>query len=159
MNVRRLVLGDEDIAIEAFKMMAAVFDEGSGEKPITHAYVKQLLGRGDFFAVVAIKNSVVVGGITGHLLPMTMRMASEMFIYDLAVHPEHQHRGVGRALLTKLCELAAAEGVTTSFVPVDDEDKEAIAFYRSVGGSDSPVQIFTFIRSGAAKSENESRER
>ena len=32
------------------------------------------------------------------------------------------------------------------FVPADDEDQEAIEFYRAVGGTPSPVTFFTFDR-------------
>jgi aminoglycoside 3-N-acetyltransferase I len=47
-------------------------------------------------------------------------------------------------LVTVLNALAAAEGITTSFVPADNEDTHALAFYQAIGGEASPVTFFTF---------------
>jgi aminoglycoside 3-N-acetyltransferase I len=43
-----------------------------------------------------------------------------------------------------LREAAAAIGIRDVFVPADDDDVYALDFYRAVGGSASPVTIFTF---------------
>jgi aminoglycoside 3-N-acetyltransferase I len=67
-----------------------------------------------------------------------------MFIYDLAVHPLNQRRGVGRRLVRELRRLAAARGMSVAWVPADNEDEHALEFYRAIGGAASPVTIFTF---------------
>lgn len=50
------------------------------------------------------------------MLPLTRAEACEIFIYDIAVRPDHQRKGVGRCLITALREEAAAVGVTVLFV-------------------------------------------
>lgn len=144
LTIRRLGLGDEAVARELFAMMAAVFDEGGRSDRLALEYVRALLARTDFYAVAALEGNAVVGGITGHVLPMTRDESSELFIYDLAVRADRQRRGVGRALVEALTGIAAAEGVATSFVAADDEDAHALSFYRSIGGESAPVTMFTF---------------
>jgi aminoglycoside 3-N-acetyltransferase I len=75
---------------------------------------------------------------------MTRNRSSELFIYDLAVRPDRQRRGVGRALVAAIRQMAAAEGITTSFVAAADEDTHALSFYRAIGGDGAAVTIFTF---------------
>jgi aminoglycoside 3-N-acetyltransferase I len=155
LHVRRLGSGDEALALATFSMMANVFQENDDDEadtaaPPDHAYVRDLLHREDFFVVAAIENQTVVGGITGHVLPMTRNRSSELFIYDLAVRNDRQRRGIGRALVSKLCALAAESGITTSFVPAENEDTHAIDFYRAIGGAGSQVTFFVFTHRPAA---------
>jgi aminoglycoside 3-N-acetyltransferase I len=139
MTYARLVPGDRERAKALFALMAAVFDEDAAA--LSDAYVDGLLGREDFWVVAALSNDELVGGLTAHTLPMTRTPVSEIFIYDLAVRPEHQRRGVGRGLIA---HLRGAAGAADVFVAVDDEDTHALDFYRAVGGSAAPVTIFTF---------------
>jgi aminoglycoside 3-N-acetyltransferase I len=148
MAVRRLGPGDEEIAREMFATMAAGFAE-DGETdddgtPLDDEYVRLLLRREDFFAVVATEGNCVLGGVTAHALPMTRNRATELFIYDLAVRADRRRKGIGRALVTELLASAAAAGIKTSFVPADNEDTHALDFYRALGGEASPVTFFTF---------------
>ena len=55
-----------------------------------------------------------------------------------------QRRGIGRRLLAALRRAAHGVGIGTVFVPVDDEDTEAVAFYSAVGGTPRPVTFFEF---------------
>lgn len=144
LKLRRLRTGDEDVAAGMFAMMSAVFDEGGEVERLDLDYVRRLLARADFLAVAAVEGRVVVGGVTGHVLPMTRSRSSELFIYDLAVRVDRQRRGVGRALVAAIRGMAAAEGIGTSFVAADDEDTHALAFYRAIGGDGAPVTMFSF---------------
>jgi aminoglycoside 3-N-acetyltransferase I len=150
MIVRRLGPHDEAIAQQMFATLAAEFGEDdkgpNAGPPLDEDYVQGLLSKRDFWAVVAIDGSDVVGGVTGHALPMTRDPSSELFIYDLAVRSDRQRRGIGRALITELLALASAAGIKTSFVPADNEDEHALEFYRALGGDAAPVTIFTFAR-------------
>jgi aminoglycoside 3-N-acetyltransferase I len=147
-DLRRLGPGDEPVALEMFEMMKAVFGEEEarrvGGEPLRKEDVAVLLSRKEFWAVAATEGGVVVGGLTAHALPMTRSRSTELFIYDLAVSSEHQRRGIGRALVAELISLARSAGIDTVFVPAEDEDTHALAFYRAVGGVPSPVTFFTF---------------
>lgn len=155
-EVRRLAPGDEGVAREMFAMMEAVFaedeedddvDEGSCDNnKLRDEDVAGLLRRGDFWALVAAEDGVVVGGLTAHVLPMTRSRSSELFLYDLAVETARQRRGIGRALVEEALALAERAGIRTTFVPADDEDTHALDFYRALGGTPSPVTFFTFSR-------------
>jgi aminoglycoside 3-N-acetyltransferase I len=103
-----------------------------------------LLASEAFLLLAAFDGERVVGGLTAHVLPMTRTMTSELFVYDLAVSTAHHRRGIGRALVHHAHQWAAERGIGTLFVPVDAEDDEAIAFYRAIGGSGSPVELFVF---------------
>lgn len=122
--------------------MAEAFEEKRDE--VTGGYAERLLAREDTWVVVASSGEDVVGGLTAHVLPMTRAEETELFIYDLAVAPAHQRKGVGRSLIAFLRQAGRAAGHGAVFVPADDEDTHALEFYRAVGGVGAPVTIFTF---------------
>jgi aminoglycoside 3-N-acetyltransferase I len=125
--VRRLGPADRPLAQQTFALMAAVFGEG-----------------GDALSDQYVDSAAPVGGITAHVLPMTRNEARELFIYDLAVDPAHQRRGIGRRLVETLCRDAAAAGVPVAFVQADDEDDHAVSFYTALRGAAAPVTVFDF---------------
>jgi aminoglycoside 3-N-acetyltransferase I len=94
--------------------------------------------------MAAFVDGRVVGGLTAHALPLTREEGAELFIYDVAVDPAVQRRGVGRALVDALRRDAATLSITVAFVPADDDDRHALDFYRALGGVPAAVTIFTF---------------
>lgn len=144
MNIRvqRLRQEDRQVARQLFLLMAEVFEEPGS--PLSDSYLDRLLARDEFWAVAAFNDDRLAGGLTAHLLPMTRVEATELFIYDVAVHPERQRKGIGRSLINWLLEAAEAAGIETVFVPAESEDKHAIDFYRAVGGKASEVHLFTW---------------
>lgn len=145
MQIRRLTTGDRELARETFRVMAEVFEEAEEEAAaLSDAYLDRVLRRPDFWAFAALVGDDVAGGLTAHTLPMTRSEASEVFLYDIAVRPEHQRKGIGRLLVNTLRDAARAEGIEDVFVPADDEDTHALDFYRALGGEPAPVTIFTF---------------
>ena len=137
-------LGADDIALAraTFAMMCDVFEEPPGA--LSDDYLRALLTPTTFWAFVALEDGEPVGGVTAHTLTMTRSESREVFIYDLAVRADRQRRGIGRQLVRTLQAAAAAEGIAVSFVPADDEDTHALAFYAALGGESAPVTIFTF---------------
>ena len=141
--IRRLSTPDDvDLAIRTFALMAEVFEEPG--PPLGAPYVATLLSDPTFWAYAAIDGTDVVAGLTAHTLPMTRNETREVFIYDIAVHDRHRRRGLGRGLIEALREAALAEGIEVVFVPVDDDDDEAIDFYRSLQPVESPVRFFVW---------------
>ncbi len=145
-SIRRLRAEDAELAIATFEMMAEVFEDP--REPMSVAYVRRLLERDDFWVLAATAGARAIGGVTAHALPLTRVEGLELFIYDLAVHPDFQRRGVGRALMTELTTQAANAGIPVAWVPADNEDEHALEFYRSLGAAESPVTVFT-LDSGA----------
>jgi aminoglycoside 3-N-acetyltransferase I len=142
MRVVRLTTADRHRARVLFALMANVFGEEAEE--LADDYIDSLLARGDFWAIAAISEEEVVGGLTAHTLPMTRAASSEIFIYDLAVRKDLQRRGIGRDLVRALCDEAAALGILTVFVPVDRDDVHALDFYRALHGVPMAMTMFTF---------------
>lgn len=141
-RIARLTTVDVARARQLFATMADVFETEAGW--LSDGYLTQLLQRPDFWALLATVDGQVVGGLTAHTLPLTRAEVSELFIYDLAVVPAWQRHGIGRRLVTTLCDEAARLGIPVAFVPADNEDTHALDFYRAIGGVPTPVTFFTF---------------
>lgn len=141
-STRRLNAGDARIANDLFELISDVFEVP--RERLDDIYVKQLLAQPAFRCYVSFVDGDLAGGLTAHILPMTRSMSSEMFIYDLAVRPTYQRRGVGTALVRAALYDATRDSIDTTFVPADNEDTHALAFYEAVGGEASPVTFFTF---------------
>jgi aminoglycoside 3-N-acetyltransferase I len=138
----RLVTGNRAVAKSLFSMMAEVFEEK--HEQLSDEYVDRLLACDDQWILAATLGDEVVGGLTAHALPMTRSESREIFVYDIAVRPDHQRRGVGRLLMLQLTRLASDAGIHDLFVPAEDEDLHAVEFYRALGGVASAVTFFTF---------------
>lgn len=129
-----------DLARDAFQMMHEVFDEGG--VPLSAHYVARLLADPRFHAFVAVEAGEPVGCITAHDLPMTRHERDETFVYDLAVREDRQRRSIGRLLVEALVADAARRGTDVVFVPADNDDDHALAFYTSLGGRPAAVTMF-----------------
>ena len=125
-----------------FAVLASAFDEPA--EVLRAEYVEELLADPSFWAVAALEEGRVVGGITAHTIPMTRSPSAELFVYDLAVHEDFRRRGVGARLVHTLRMLAADAGITVTFVPAESDDLDAIAFYRSLAGRESSASFFTW---------------
>ena len=140
--VRRLGVQDRQLARTTFALMVEVF----GEAPafLSDEHLNRLLARPDFWSFAALENDTVVGGLTAHTLTMTAYEGREVFLYDIAVASDYQRRGIGRRLIEALRREARSDGISTVFVLADDEDAEALDFYRALGGRPSKVTLFEF---------------
>jgi aminoglycoside 3-N-acetyltransferase I len=122
--------------------MAGVFESESHR--LGDDYLGRLLRCEEFWALAATVDDAIVGGVTAYTLPQTRAEVAELFIYDVAVVPAWQRRGVGRQLMATLRMQAAHAGVGVAFVPADNDDTHALDFYRALGGAPTPVTLFTF---------------
>jgi aminoglycoside 3-N-acetyltransferase I len=140
-RIDRLTVANIELARALFATMARVFAVDA--EVLSDAYLTRLLDRDDFWALAASVDGQLVGGLTAHTLPLTRAEVSEVFIYDIAVVPHWQRRGVGRQLMSTLRSEAAGAGITVVFVPADNDDTHALDFYQALGGVPAPVTIFT----------------
>lgn len=82
--------------------------------------------RPDLFLVGEVEGEVVatvMAGYEGH----------RGWINYLAVHPDHQRRGLGRAIMVEAERLLAAAGCPKINLQVRMSNQAVIAFYRSLG--------------------------
>jgi aminoglycoside 3-N-acetyltransferase I len=142
LKIKRVSSADMQEARQLFALMAKVFSEPA--EPLSDDYIARLLNRGEFWALAAFSGAEIIGGVTAHALPMTRTESWELFIYDLALQKDYRRKGVGRRLVSALCEQASEAGIREVFVAADNADVHALDFYRSVGGLPSPVTMFTF---------------
>jgi aminoglycoside 3-N-acetyltransferase I len=142
LQTKRLRADDRELARAAFQMMTTVFENPPAY--LDDEYLERLLCRENFWVLVALDDDEPVGCITAHTLPMTRSASYELFIYDLAVREDYQRKGIGAQLMKTLIEYARAVGITELFVPADNEDDHALAFYSAIGGVASPVTMFVF---------------
>lgn len=72
------------------------------------------------------------GNLVGYVLVRIVRDGSA-HIGEIGVHPEHQRRGLGKALLTSALRAAAEHGLTPAWLTVLASNAPAIHLYRSLG--------------------------
>jgi aminoglycoside 3-N-acetyltransferase I len=116
----------------AFGEAFSEVDTYSGNQP-SAAYLKRLLENDYFIALVALKDSEVVGGIAAYELIKFEQERSEIYIYDLAVAVTHRREGIATALIQELKKIAEVRGAYVVFVQADIDDKPAIALYTKLG--------------------------
>ena len=59
--------------------------------------------------------------------------AGECHILNICLHPDWQHRGLGRKLVAKLLDIARQRQADTAFLEVRQSNRVALALYRSMG--------------------------
>jgi ribosomal protein S18 acetylase RimI-like enzyme len=66
---------------------------------------------------------------------------TEMFLYELGVELQSRGRGVGRALVKQLAELARSQGCYGMWVLTDDGNAAAQRVYSSTSGRPERSQV------------------
>ena len=132
---RQLGPGDDDLFTSLMDVFGRVFEdmETYTGAPPGQTYRRELLANPYFFALVALKDGVVVGGLAAYELPKFERERSEVYIYDLAVLEAYRRQGIATALIEHLKPIAAARGAHVIFVQADHGDDPAIALYTKLG--------------------------
>jgi aminoglycoside 3-N-acetyltransferase I len=96
-------------------------------------YLRRLLERDTFMALVSIEEGRVVGALAGYVLHKFEQTRSEFYIYDLAVDAAHRRRGIATALIERTRQLATERGIYVIYVQADYGDDPAIALYTKLG--------------------------
>ena len=85
--------------------------------------------------LVAYDENLGVGFVTG--VEMTHPdKGTEMFLYELGVDASAQGKGIGRALVTALADLARTAGCYGMWVLTDRDNTAAIRTYQAAGAAD-----------------------
>jgi GNAT superfamily N-acetyltransferase len=91
-----------------------------GEKPVAEAWMAEVAGEPVAFALFFTNFS-------------TFLAQPGLYLEDLYVKPRHRHMGIGRALLTRLAQLAVERGNGRFDWSVLDWNESAIGFYEKLG--------------------------
>jgi ribosomal protein S18 acetylase RimI-like enzyme len=111
--------------------------DGPGDPEVLLAHSRTLM-------LVAFDGELPVGFVLGHELPRRHGDRSELFVYEIDVAESHQRRGIGKALLARLAELARERGIRIGFVLTDEDNVPGNALYRSAGGTSSRDVMWEF---------------
>ncbi|WP_064709098.1 GNAT family N-acetyltransferase [Rhizobium bangladeshense] len=76
------------------------------------------------------KGEIFAAEFDAEIVGWGAREGEPNYVSDLWVHPDHQGKGVGGALLLHLCELMTAEGLTTARIDTHAGNTRAIRFYK-----------------------------
>lgn len=139
----RLGIGDTEGLLELIKLYETVFEMEPFQYP-SRSYLERLLENKNTIFLVASYQEDIIAGLTAHQLPSTYFEAHEVYVYDLAVHPDHQRRGIGTQLLEELKGISCQQGDKEIFLQADIDDAYAIDFYKKIGGVPENVIHFTF---------------
>lgn len=115
---------------ELLSVFETVFEMKNFRRP-GDAHLQSLLTKENFFAVVATVEEKIIGGLTVYVLDQYYAEKPLAYLYDLAVLPAYQRRGVGTALIAFTHAYCREKGFEEMFVQADDPDRYALQFYRS----------------------------
>lgn len=131
--------------IRELQQLAAVFSLAfDSQYSTSEEYLSTMLQNSSCVILGAVVESRIVGGLVAFIMT-PIHGTKELYVYDIAVHPDFQKQGIGTALMETLKQEARAQGVGTIFVEAESEDEGAVAFYRAIGGEEVAVNHFNFI--------------
>lgn len=139
-EIRDLSHGDEDAIL-------AISDLLDGEAKVSAT--RRFLADPGHHVLVAYEEGTPAGFVTG--IEMTHPdKGTEMFVYELGVDHRFRNRGIGKALVVAITDLARTSGCYGMWVLTDDDNTAAIRTYAAAGGTDHQQQMmvsWTFDRS------------
>ncbi len=106
----------------------AIFDAA----PTEHWTAKFLSSEGHHLLVVLDGDGCAIGFVSG-VETTHPDKGTEMFLYELSVHPDHRNHGIGRALVRALADLARQRGCYGMWVGTEPDNAAALATYRAAG--------------------------
>jgi ribosomal protein S18 acetylase RimI-like enzyme len=129
--IRLLAPGDEEVVREL------ATQDGPGDPELLLADPRTLM-------LVAFDGERPVGFVLAHELPRRHGDRAKLFVYEVDVAEGHQRRGIGKALLARLAELARERGIRAGFVLTEPDNAAGNALYASAGGSSRTDVMWTF---------------
>ena len=126
MRIVRLAAGDEHLVLAG----ADLFDS-----PPTEAWTAKFLSSEGHHILVALAEDERPVGFVSGVETTHPDKGTEMFLYELSVHPEHRRRGVGTALVGALADLARDRGCYGMWAGTESDNAAALATYRAAGAA------------------------
>ena len=104
------------------------------------AWVERFFGQPNHHLCIAYEGEEPAGFVSG--VEMTHPdKGTEMFLYELGVDDAFRGRGIGKALVAGLADLARERGCYGMWVLTDTDNAAAIATYESVGAGEASSQL------------------
>lgn len=120
--------------------------EGVFDDPLLPAATDTFLADDRHHLAVAIDDGVVVGFASAVHYVHPDKPRPELWINEVGVAPSRQGRGVGKAILAQLLELAGELDCAEAWVLTSRQNTPAMRLYASAGGEEGPDGdvLFTF---------------
>jgi ribosomal protein S18 acetylase RimI-like enzyme len=137
MEIRLLGRGDEGRVVAASHLLDGPADETA---------TRRFLAEEGHHLLIAYDEDHPAGFVSGVEVTHPDK-GTEMFLYELAVDEPFRRRGIGRALVERLGDLARERGCYGMWVLTDDENAAARATYERSGGTaegGQVVMVWTF---------------
>jgi GNAT superfamily N-acetyltransferase len=137
MEIRVIRPGDDRLVAAA----SHLFDG-----PATPEATARFLGESGHHLLIAYDEARAVGFVSGVEVTHPDK-GTEMFLYELGVDEPFRRRGIGRALVERLSQLARDVGCYGMWVITDDINRAARAIYEGSGGvprTDQVMEVWTF---------------
>jgi aminoglycoside 3-N-acetyltransferase I len=131
-HIRQLTADDSATFGHLIDLFHLAFEN---EHPSTapQSTLHDLLASPHFMAFGVFVDQHLVGGCTAYLLPSYTKPHPELFIYDFAIHPDFQRRGLGSLLLQSIMTFCTHQQIPLFFLLAHAEDTHAVEFYRANG--------------------------
>lgn len=128
MNIKKL----NPDSLTDFKALIEIFKEVfENDEPVANdEHLGKLLSDPDFFVFVIMSNSKVVGGLTIYVLHRYYGTKPIAYIYDVGIRPDFQGQGLGKALITEVCNFCKHNDFEDAYVEAESDDIDAVSFYR-----------------------------
>lgn len=131
------------------KLAPGVFDD-----PLDERRTAEFLADARHHLVVAVDDGAVIGMISAVHYVHPDKPRPEMWINEVAVGDAHQGRGVGRAMMREVLDVARALDCAEAWVLTDRGNARAMRLYAGSGGAehDPDSVMFEFMLDEPASS-------
>lgn len=128
-KIQILTNKDTDCFSELIKVFEKAFEWENFSLP-SNTHLQRLLNNERFLVFVAKTNHNLVGGLTVHVLDRYDSEKPSAYIYDIAVSPIYQRKGIGTLLIATLNDYCQKNGFSEVYVQAESDDHHAVNFYR-----------------------------
>jgi ribosomal protein S18 acetylase RimI-like enzyme len=136
MRISRLARGDEAVVLAGRELF---------DRPPTSEWAAGFLASDGHHLLFALADDDEPIGFVSGVETMHPDKGTEMFLYELAVAEQHRNRGVGRALVAALADLARELGCYGMWVATDADNAAALKAYAAAGaGPPEPFVMLTW---------------
>jgi len=141
--IQRLTAADLPLMRAMNAMFGEAFDDPAAYEAAapSDAWLTGLLAKDHVYALAAVSQGAVAGGLVAYRLDKFEQARSEIYIYDLAVAEPWRRQGIATALIAHLQTLAAEDGAWVIFVQGDYGDDPALALYDKLGAREAVLHF------------------
>lgn len=100
------------------------------------------------FIVSENDDGEIIGGMTVYVLPSLYTEKDYYYIYDMAVTPLQQNKGVGKALLNYIIEMGKEHEAEAVYIEADEPDQAANHLYASFAVDTTKSTVYDLYQGG-----------